>query len=528
MALERLEVQFDGPVARIWLNRPEARNAFDGLMVTELRTTLFDMRTVDSVRVIVLGGRGPSFSAGADLQWMKAMAGFSREENLREAQALADLFFTVYESPKPVVARVHGAALGGGAGLVAACDIPVAALGTQFGFTEVRLGILPAVISPYVVAKIGESAARELFLTGERFEAVRACEIGLIRAAVPEEDLDATVEPPGRGAAAVRAAGGGGGQGAHPRGGLAPGGGRAALHRGAHRRHPRHRGGAGRDARLPGEEEAQLGPVRHVKKVLIANRGEIAVRVARTCRVMGIATVAVYSEADRGRPPHARRRTRRCEVRAAYLDIEALVAAARRTGADAVHPGYGFLSQNGDFADAVAAAGLDLHRPAGPRAPAHGRQEGRAPADGGGRRPHRPRLRRRRPGGRHAGRGGRAHRLAGDDQALPRRRGQGDARSCAPRGDFRAGAGRRAPRGQGRLRRRRGGAGALRRPPAPRRGPGARRRARRDRPPAGARVLDPAAAPEGRGGDAEPRPRRRGRARRCARPGWRRRARRAT
>jgi methylglutaconyl-CoA hydratase len=192
--LERLEVELAGPVARVWLNRPEARNAFDGLMVTELRKTLFDLRTVDAVRVIVLGGRGPSFCAGADLTWMKAMAGFSREENLREAQALADLFFTVYESPKPIVARVHGAALGGGAGLVAASDLPVAALGTTFGFTEVRLGILPAVISPYVIRKIGESAARELFLTGERFEAVRAAEIGLVRAAVPEEDLDAFVE----------------------------------------------------------------------------------------------------------------------------------------------------------------------------------------------------------------------------------------------------------------------------------------------------------------------------------------------
>src|SRR6267378_678296 len=125
---------------------------------------------------------------------MRATASFSREENLREAQALADLFFTVYESPKPVVARVHGAALGGGAGLVAACDIPIAALGTQFGFTEVRLGIIPAVISPYVVSKIGESAARELFLTGERFEAVKAVEIGLVRQAVPEEDLDQVVE----------------------------------------------------------------------------------------------------------------------------------------------------------------------------------------------------------------------------------------------------------------------------------------------------------------------------------------------
>jgi methylglutaconyl-CoA hydratase len=192
--LERLQIEYDGPVARVWMNRPDLRNAFDGLMITELRKVLFDLRSVDAVRVVVLGGRGPSFCAGADLQWMKAMAAFTREENLREAQALADLFFTVYESPKPIVARVHGAALGGGAGLVAASDIPVAALGTQFGFTEVRLGILPAVISPYVVGKIGEAAARELFLTGERFEAVRALEIGLIRAAVPEEDLDAAVE----------------------------------------------------------------------------------------------------------------------------------------------------------------------------------------------------------------------------------------------------------------------------------------------------------------------------------------------
>jgi len=192
--LERLQVEYDGPVARIWMNRPDLRNAFDGLMITELRRVLFDLRTVDAVRVVVLGGRGASFCAGADLQWMKAMAAFTREENLREAQALADLFFTVYESPKPIVARVHGAALGGGAGLVAASDIPVAALGTQFGFTEVRLGILPAVISPYVIGKVGESAARELFLTGERFEAVRAQEIGLVRAAVPEEDLDSVVE----------------------------------------------------------------------------------------------------------------------------------------------------------------------------------------------------------------------------------------------------------------------------------------------------------------------------------------------
>jgi len=191
--LERLVVEVEGKVARVWLNRPEMRNAFDGRMVTELRKTLFDLENDDGVRVIVVGGHGPTFCAGADIQWMKAMAAFTREDNLREAQAMADLFFTVYNSPKPVIARVHGAALGGGSGLVAACDIAVAALGTQFGFTEVRLGLVPAVIAPYVLAKIGESAVRELFLTGERFEAVRAHEIGLVRAAVPEHDLDAAV-----------------------------------------------------------------------------------------------------------------------------------------------------------------------------------------------------------------------------------------------------------------------------------------------------------------------------------------------
>jgi methylglutaconyl-CoA hydratase len=125
---------------------------------------------------------------------MKAVAEFGREENLREAGAMSDLFFAIAASSKPVVARVHGAALGGGAGLVAACDIAVAALETRFGFTEVRLGLIPAVISPYVLGKIGESAARELVLTGERFDAAKACEIGLVRAAVPEEDLDDAVD----------------------------------------------------------------------------------------------------------------------------------------------------------------------------------------------------------------------------------------------------------------------------------------------------------------------------------------------
>jgi methylglutaconyl-CoA hydratase len=191
---ERIELERDGVVARVWLNRPEVRNALDGGTVAELRSLLFELGSDDTVRVIVLGGRGKAFCAGADLNWMRTMASFTREDNLREAQSLADLFFTVYDSPKPVVARVHGAALGGGSGLVAACDIAIAAHDTVFGFTEVRLGLIPSVISPYVFPRIGESAARELFLTGERIDARKAHEIGLLRAAVPLEDLDAAVD----------------------------------------------------------------------------------------------------------------------------------------------------------------------------------------------------------------------------------------------------------------------------------------------------------------------------------------------
>ncbi len=180
--MKKLEIETDGGVARVWLNRPEVRNAFDGETVTELREAFDDLGADDSVRVVVLGGRGKAFSAGADLAWMKTVAAFSPEDNLREADALAGLFFTIHTLPKPVLARVHGAALGGGSGLVAACDIAIAAEGTRFGFTEVRLGLVPSVISPYVLGRIGESAARELFLTGERFDAAKAQEIGLIRA----------------------------------------------------------------------------------------------------------------------------------------------------------------------------------------------------------------------------------------------------------------------------------------------------------------------------------------------------------
>ena len=194
MKLERVELETDDRVARVWLSRPGVRNAFDGRMVAELREVIEGLGRDESVRVVVVGGRGKAFCAGADLEWMKKVAAFDREDNLREARAMADLFRAISASSKPFVARVHGAALGGGAGLVAACDIAVAAADTRFGFTEVRLGLIPAVIAPYVLARIGESAARELVLTGERFDAERAREIGLVRAVVPEADLDAAVE----------------------------------------------------------------------------------------------------------------------------------------------------------------------------------------------------------------------------------------------------------------------------------------------------------------------------------------------
>ncbi len=193
MSAPRVELLIEGAVAWVWLARPESRNALDGTLVAELRDAVAAASARDDVRVIVLGGRGPVFCAGADLGWMKTAGAFTREENLEDARSIASLFEVIDASPKGVVARVHGAALGGGAGLVAACDIAVAAAGTAFGFSEVRLGLVPAVISPYVLRKIGVSAARELFLTGERFDAARAAAIGLLHRVVPESELDAAV-----------------------------------------------------------------------------------------------------------------------------------------------------------------------------------------------------------------------------------------------------------------------------------------------------------------------------------------------
>lgn len=178
----------------VTLNRPDVRNAFNEELIRDLSSWAASVPTDGSVRVVVLRGAGSSFCAGADLQWMSRMAGYSREENLADARLAASMFLALDSLPVPVIGRIHGAALGGGAGLAAVCDVVVAAEDAMFGFTEVVLGILPAMISPYVVRKIGLSTARELCLSGARFPAARAKEVGLVHDVVTSDRLDLTVD----------------------------------------------------------------------------------------------------------------------------------------------------------------------------------------------------------------------------------------------------------------------------------------------------------------------------------------------
>jgi methylglutaconyl-CoA hydratase len=191
---ELLRRTAEGPVATIALARPEARNALNDALIGELTRCFEELAEDEGVRVVVLTSEGPTFCAGADVGYMRDTAGLSYEENLEDARRLADLFLAVDDLPKPVVARVRGDAIGGGVGLVAAADVVVAEAETRFAFSEVRLGIAPATIAPFVVRKIGYSRARALFLTGERFGADQAREIRLVHEVVPENELDATVE----------------------------------------------------------------------------------------------------------------------------------------------------------------------------------------------------------------------------------------------------------------------------------------------------------------------------------------------
>jgi len=190
-----LKTSREGPVERLTLNRPDVRNAFNAEMIAELAAWAAGLqRHPDGVRAVVIGGAGKTFCAGADAAWLAKIASHSELENVRDATATSQMFRALDELPMPVIGRVHGAAIGGGAGLAAVCDIVVAAEHAVFGFTEVKLGIIPAVISPFVLAKIGPSAARELFVTGARFPAARAYKMDLVHAVVPEVDLDDTID----------------------------------------------------------------------------------------------------------------------------------------------------------------------------------------------------------------------------------------------------------------------------------------------------------------------------------------------
>ncbi len=184
-----LRVERDGPFARVTLDRPEVRNAFDADLIRELRVTFEALggEGPDALRGVVLAGAGSVFCAGADVDWMRSAAGMGIEENERDAAALHAMLAAVDACPTPIIARVQGAALGGGMGLCAVADVVVATAGATFGFTETKLGIIPAVISPFVLAKIGESAARALFATGQRFDAERALRIGLVHEIVADE-----------------------------------------------------------------------------------------------------------------------------------------------------------------------------------------------------------------------------------------------------------------------------------------------------------------------------------------------------
>ena len=181
-------------VVRISLNRPEVHNAFNSTMIRELANAFKEAQEDESVRVVVLTGQGESFCAGADLNWMKEIIRYSFEQNLKESTELAELMHQIYILPKPTLARINGATIGGGNGLFSACDLAIASERAKFGLSEVKIGLVPAAISPYVMRRIGESAARELFLTGERFDARRALEIGLVNKVVPYEELDKKVE----------------------------------------------------------------------------------------------------------------------------------------------------------------------------------------------------------------------------------------------------------------------------------------------------------------------------------------------
>jgi len=184
----------DHGVAQVRLNNPDKHNAFDDEIIGELTEAFVAIVDNSNVRVMVLGSEGKSFSAGADLEWMKRMASYSYDENLRDASALALMLKTLNEIPQPTIARVQGAAFGGAVGLISCCDMAVAASAASFSLSEVKIGLVPATISPYVIAAIGQRAARRYFVTAERFDAHRALQLGLVNEVVDAEQLDQEID----------------------------------------------------------------------------------------------------------------------------------------------------------------------------------------------------------------------------------------------------------------------------------------------------------------------------------------------
>jgi methylglutaconyl-CoA hydratase len=192
--MNTLDIQIEGRVAKVFLNRPEVRNAFNDGVITELAETFTRLGQDSGVRVIVLGGHGKAFCAGADLNWMKSMAGYGWEDNRADAIRLAEMLWAIYSCPLPVVGRLHGDCYAGGMGLAACCDVLVATEGMHFCLSEARLGLLPATISPYVMRAMGEQAARRYFITAERFSAAQAREMGFVHELVAPDALDAKVD----------------------------------------------------------------------------------------------------------------------------------------------------------------------------------------------------------------------------------------------------------------------------------------------------------------------------------------------
>jgi methylglutaconyl-CoA hydratase len=193
MQYETLKVEVAGQIATVTLNRPEVRNAFNETMIAELSAAFTALDTHEDVRAVVLAANGKAFCAGADLNWMKKMAGYSDDENRADAMRLAGMLSAVYRCSKPVIARVNGDAYAGGMGLLAACDIVVAVDSAHFCLSEARLGLIPATIAPYVIRALGEQASRRYFVTAEAFDCASALRLGLVSEAVSAEQLDATV-----------------------------------------------------------------------------------------------------------------------------------------------------------------------------------------------------------------------------------------------------------------------------------------------------------------------------------------------